>query len=292
MRKFLVSVGICLHLALLISCKSAYIPIDASIAAPNAVVQLKKKYESITDDGSVDTQVVRSDQTTPPAKKKVGSYILGPGDQLTIVIQRVPNGTYGVTIRPDGFISLPMIDEVEAFGLTAAQLDDRLTELYSYRLVEPDLTVMVQSFRLPMVYVLGRVANPGPIPFREAASAAEAIARAGDMLPSADNTKVTIIRLDKDGNIRPILVQSTLGDEITDHYQVTAYMMLAATKLEPEDVLFVPEQGVSNLADNIERALKPLTAIGTAASAILNPVLIWKFLESLETDRNVTVSPQ
>jgi polysaccharide export outer membrane protein len=291
MRKFLVSAGIGLHLALLIGCTSAYIPKDASIAAPNAVIQLKKKYESISiDDVSVDTQVVRSNQTTPPAKKKVGSYILGPGDQLTIVIQLVPGATYDVTIRPDGFISLPMIDEVEAFGLTAAQLDDRLTERYSERLVEPDLTVIVQSFRLPMVYVVGKVANPGPIPFREAASAAEAIARAGDMLPSADDTKVTIIRLDKDGNIKPILVQSTLGDD-ADHFQVTSYLMLSATKLEPEDVLFVPEHGASYIGTNIELTLKPVTAIGNAATSILSPVLIWKYLEVLEEGSRVIIGP-
>jgi protein involved in polysaccharide export with SLBB domain len=142
-----------------------------------------------------------------------------------------------------------------------------------------------------MVYVLGKVRNPGPIPFRDAASAAEAIARAGDMLPSADDTKVTIIRLDKDGNIRPVLVQLTLGDGLDGGYQVTPYLMLAATKLEPEDVLFVPEQGASILGANIERGLKPVTAISTTAAAILNPLLVWKFLESLETDERVFVNP-
>jgi len=278
-------------LSLLLGCASPQVPRDSSIVAPATVVQLKERYESKPADTA--SQEATSDDfvsTDQGEEKRAGNYILGPGDQLTIVIQRVPNASYDIMIRPDGYISLPRVDEVEAAGLTPAQLDERLTQLYSTLLVDPDLSVIVRSFRQPMVYVLGKVASPGPIPFREAASAAEAIARAGDMLPTADASKITIIRLTKDGVIRPIVVESSLG-QAANQYQITPYMVLAATQLEPEDVLFIPEHGMAKLGSDIESMLKPLTATGTAASSLLNPVLIWKFLGIIDRANNVNISP-
>lgn len=269
----------------LFGCAVPQIPKDAAFSAPPSVIQVKARYQAPATDADASAVDAKVDDGKP------GNYILGPGDQLTVVIQRLPDATFEVAVRPDGYISLPVVDEVKAAGLTPAQLDQRLTTLFTKRLVDPDLSVIVRSFRAPMVYVLGEVARPGPIPFQEAASAAEAIARAGDILPSADYSNITIIRLGKDGTIRPLPVLPNQGEEGTQ-YQATPYMVFAATRLEPEDLLFIPEKGAARLGSNLEQTFKPVITTGAAVGSVLSPWLMWKLLDNIDsTDGSVNVNP-
>jgi protein involved in polysaccharide export with SLBB domain len=293
-------------LVLLGGCAVPWVPRGAEVAAPNAVAEVKHRYRSGSDPedrGDAEVETVGSAapraytpdgerDLEPGDRRRGGGYLLGPGDGLTIVIQRLPDANYDVVVRPDGYISLPIVDEVQAAGLTAQQLDERLTSLYGGRLVEPDLSVIVTSLREPMVYVLGKVARPGPIPYRQASSAAEALARAGDMLPTADQRSVTVIRLDEDGMIRPLTIKQPLEGK-AGRYQVEPYMALAAMRLEPEDVLFVPERGMVRFGIAIEELVKPLSAASAGAVAVLNPWLLIKIIEDLGTNNgtNVPIAP-
>lgn len=290
--RWLAIAAACVFFSALLGCTAAHAPPDASMVAPPAVEQLKDKYRS------PETRATEATAAVPRARgvrQRAGNYILGPGDVLTIAIQRIPDASYDVAVRPDGYISLPVVGEVEAAGLTPAQLDDRLTDLFSERFVDPEVAVVVRSLRQPMVYVLGEVSRPGPILFSEATSAAEAIARAGDMLATGDKNAVTIIRLGEDGKIRPMVVDTSLGKEASQEPlsrdQVSPYIALAATRLEPEDILFVPESGIASLGTNAEQLFRPLNALSGGLAAVLNPWLLFELLEDLrETNSNVSVS--
>jgi len=84
-------------------------------------------------------------------------YIIQAGDQLDIKFFYNPELNDSVTVRPDGKISLQLVDEVQAAGQTPAQLDDFLTEKYAKELRKPVITVIVKSFASQRVYVGGEV---------------------------------------------------------------------------------------------------------------------------------------
>lgn len=198
-----------------------------------------------------------------------GRYLLGPYDVLDIVIQRHPDLGRKVSVQPDGYISFPIIDEVKAAGLTVAELDARLTELLSARLVDPEVTIVPTTIREPQVYVLGRVNRPGAISLRKASTAAEALANAGDVLLTGATASVAILRVDEDGKLRARLLSGQPSG------QPGFYMALASIKLEPEDVVFVPEKWSAQMARIIEEHVtRPLTG----ATTLLTP---WVQLETI-----------
>lgn len=204
-----------------------------------------------------------------------GRYVLGPYDVLEIVIQRHPDLDRSVAVQPDGYISFPIIDEVKAAGLTIAELDERLTELLSARIIEPEVTVMPTAVREPQVYVLGRVNRPGPVPMRSASTAAEAIANAGDVLLTGKMASVAILRVGEDGVLRARLMTGQPSG------QPGFYMALASVKLEPEDVVFVPEKMPAQVARIIEEYVtRPLTG----ATTLLTP---WVQLKTIQAIGNV-----
>ena len=90
-------------------------------------------------------------------------YTIAPGDQLDIKFFYNPELNETITVRPDGMISLQLIDEIQAAGLQPAELDQKLTDLYSSELRKPVLTVIVRSFTRQRVYVGGEVTTPGLI---------------------------------------------------------------------------------------------------------------------------------
>ena len=259
--------------SLLSGCVTSSAPTGETFVAPQAVSQIKERYAALN--GSRAGSAVTGSNV-----REAGAYMLGPGDSLTIFLQRVPGGSYDVVVRPDGYISLPIIDEVRVAGLTPAQLDEQLTDLYAERFVEPELSVIVRALREPMIYVMGRVSRPGPISFNQASSAAEAIARAGDIMPLADVNNVTIIRLGDDGVIRSLALKTDANNTAFDS-QAGPYMVLAATQLEPEDIVFVPEREISRLGTDLQQALTPITSVGGTISNVLSPWLLWELLKDL-----------
>jgi len=269
-----------LLLSIVSGCVSSNIPENVSIIAPSGIVNLKGRYSASIPSNKLNT--------TKDEENRSGSYILGPGDALTIVINHPPNSSYDIVVRPDGYISLPIVDDVKASGLTPSQLDKKLTAYYSERIVNPELSVMVRSARQPMVYVLGEVRNPSSIPFLDATSAAEAIARVGDMLPTAYEEGIIIIRLDKNGLLKPISVNANIkvNQETKGNYQVSPYIALAATQLEPEDILFIPERGSSQLGTRLEQLFKPISVTGSAISSVLSPVLIYKSIKAIDNNQD------
>ena len=117
---------------------------------------------------SLTALILFSGCTTNPAAQKVvpasqlqaaqtpaAPYIILPGDQLDIKFFYNPELNESVTVRPDGKISLQLVDEVQAAGLQPAELDARLTEAYSLELKKPLVTVIVRSFKGQRIYVGG-----------------------------------------------------------------------------------------------------------------------------------------
>ncbi len=188
----------------------------------------------------VEPEVIKS------LKRYKKEFVLAPGDVIEVVIYRSEDLTRTVGIRQDGFISLPLLDEVKAAGLTVKQLDDLLTKGYSARLIDPEVTVIVTNPHEPVVFVMGEVALPKAVPLRDARTAAQAIARVGGLARTAAMDHIAIIRLEVDGHIHARVVRRH------DAGQPAYYMALQSQILQADDLIVVPESRRSQFIRTIE----------------------------------------
>ncbi len=168
-------------------------------------------------------------------------YLLFAGDQIEVSVWRVPEASRQVVIRSDGMISLPIVQDVTAAGLSPRELAEKLKTLFSARLLNPEVAVIPMQTRQPVVYVLGDVKAPTTVPYRNALTAMQAIGAAGGFQRTGSEKDVTIIRLSQDGFLRAIPIDTEAGG------QPGPYLAYATTRLEPDDVVFVPENGRSQV---------------------------------------------
>jgi len=121
-------------------------------------------------------------------------YVIGPSDVLSIVFWRDKDMSADVTVRPDGKITLPLLNEVTAGGYTPEELRVRLVEAAKAYLEDPNATVAVKEVRSRNVYITGNVAKPASYPLTNDMTALQLIALAGGLLEYADGGSIVIIR--------------------------------------------------------------------------------------------------
>ena len=102
-----------------------------------------------------------------------------------------------VPVRPDGRISLPLIHEVQAAGLSAQQLTDTVTEMLKKYVNDPQVTVIVSQINSQRVFVVGEVARAGAFPLLPGMNVLEALSSAGGFTAYANVKNIHILRLDK-----------------------------------------------------------------------------------------------
>jgi polysaccharide export outer membrane protein len=128
----------------------------------------------------------------PPA-----GYVIGAEDQLSILFWREKDLSADVMVRPDGKISIPLLNDVEAAGLTPEELRVRLMT-QAQRLVEDaSVTVIVKQINSRRVFITGQVARPGPYPLAGPMSVLQLIAIAGGLQEYADAEEILIMRNEK-----------------------------------------------------------------------------------------------
>jgi len=196
-------------------------------------------------------------------------YVYAPGDQIQVVVRRAPEASATVVIRPDGFISLPLLDEVPAAGLTTPELTAKISALLAPRLQDPEVHVIAVQTRPPSVYVIGEVGIPSSIPLRSVRTAMQAIGTAGGFRRSAAMTKVIIIRLAEDGHLQAIPVK------VPGKGQTGPVLALGDAALQADDLIFVPESGRSAFTRFLDDFInKPLTGITSLVATYLDFRLI------------------
>ena len=121
-------------------------------------------------------------------------YVIGVEDLLTVMFLREKDLTSEVVVRPDGRISLPMINDVEAAGLTPEQLSATVTAAASKFIRDPGVTVMVKEVRSRKVYVVGEVGSPGVFQLGSEMNVLQALAQAGGLLEHANKGNIVVVR--------------------------------------------------------------------------------------------------
>jgi len=127
--------------------------------------------------------------TTDPA------YVIGPEDVLDINVWKEPDMTRTVPVRPDGKISLPLINDVQASGSTPQQLAATVTEKLRKYVQEPQVTVIVTAINSQRVFVVGEVLRAGAFPLIPGMTVLQALSSAGGFTTFADVKKTHVMRL-------------------------------------------------------------------------------------------------
>ncbi len=122
-------------------------------------------------------------------------YRIGAGDVLQIVVWREPEASVpDAVVRVDGKISLPLIGEVAAVGLTPAELKDSLVERFSQYINNPVVTIVAKEITSRRVYVLGSVKKEGPVPLLRPMTVLQALNEAGGLGEWANKKRIYILR--------------------------------------------------------------------------------------------------
>src|SRR5437879_350119 len=106
-------------------------------------------------------------------------YVIGADDNLHISVWKEPDLTTSLPVRPDGKISLPLLNDVQAAGLTPMQLADSITEKLKKYIADPRVTVVVTAMNSRRIYVLGEVLHTGAVPLLPNMTVLQALATAG-----------------------------------------------------------------------------------------------------------------
>lgn len=160
------------------------------------------------------------------------AYAIGPGDVLEISVWKNPELTSTVPVRPDGRISVPLLGDVQAAGLTPLALKQTLTDGYKEYVTAPGVSVVVKEIHSRKIYVTGEVATPGVYDLQPRAKLMQALALAGGLTPYAKG-RVVVLRDGQDGK----------GDQ---RFEIEIGSIVSGKKpqdnllLKPGDTLVVP----------------------------------------------------
>src|SRR4051794_20541166 len=133
----------------------------------------------------------------PPASVTAGvppGYLIGPEDVLIVLFRDEKDMSGEVVVRPDGKISLPLVNDIQAAGLTPDQLRTSLQETATKFLQEPTVTIVVKTVNSRKVFITGMVAKPGPYPLAAPTSVLQLIAMAGGLNEYAEREHIIILR--------------------------------------------------------------------------------------------------
>ena len=134
--------------------------------------------------------------TLPPrvANVRPDSYIIGSDDVLAINVWKEPEISKTVPVRPDGMISLPLLGEIKARGLTPVQLEDQISDLLKKIMSDPQVTVIVNQVNSLTFNIVGQVMRPGYFPITRPITVLDAIALCGGFRDFAKQKKIYVLR--------------------------------------------------------------------------------------------------
>jgi len=173
-----------------------------------------------------------SDKATnvvPDSQAGIG-YVIGPEDVLHVAVWREADLTATLPVRPDGKISLPLLNDVQASGLTPQQLADSVREKLKKYIADPRVTVVVTQINSKRIFMVGEVLHPGPMSMIDNMTVLQALSSAG--LNQFANTKRIYVLRTENGKQQKLPVnyrKLVKGEQIEQNYV-----------LQPGDEIVVP----------------------------------------------------
>jgi polysaccharide export outer membrane protein len=162
------------------------------------------------------------------------NYQVGPGDTLNIIVWRNPELSLAVPVRPDGKLSTPLIDEVEAQGKTPVEIARSIEAKLQKYVRDPVVTVIVTTFTGPydqQVRVVGEAAKPQALPFRQRMTVLDVMIAVGGLTDFADGNGASILRAKDGGKQYSVRLRDLIrGGDVS-----------ANVEMQPGDILIIPQ---------------------------------------------------
>jgi len=170
-------------------------------------------------------------EAVPVQSSKDLTYEIGRGDVLAIQVWREPNLSGEFTVRPDGKITFPLLNDIKAEGFTPMELKKILEKRLSKFISSPVVTVGVQEVNSKNIYVLGKVNTPGKYPLTTETTVLQAIAEAGGLAEWAEGGDIVILRKE---NGKQVKIEFDYDDVSTGKHLEQNII------LKPGDTIVVP----------------------------------------------------
>ena len=174
----------------------------------------------------------------PPAPAKVASadyrYLIGPLDVVNIIVWRNPELSMNVSVRPDGKITTPLVEDMPALGRDPSDLARDLEKALSKNLRDPVVTVVVSSFQgvsSEQIRIVGEATKPQAIPYRQNMTLLDVMIQVGGLTDFADGNAAVLVRGKEGGKQYSVRLKDLLrrGD------------ISANVDVRPGDVLIIPQ---------------------------------------------------
>lgn len=175
----------------------------------------------------------------PPAPAAVASpdynYIIGPGDTVSLIVWRNPELSTSVPVRPDGKITVPLVEDLPAMGKNSTQLARDIEKSLAKYIRDPIVTVIVTSFVGPyseQIRVVGEASKPQALPYRQNMTLLDVMITVGGITDFASGNKAVLVRTNKDTRKQ----YSVRLHDLLKRGDVTANV-----EMLPGDVLIIPQ---------------------------------------------------
>ena len=175
--------------------------------------------------------LVKQQETEQHAGMSHNPYVIGPGDILAVNIWKEPELSKESAVRLDGKISLPLVNDVKAAGLTCAELRERLIGRYKNYVESPEVSVTMVESRSKKIYVLGKINKPGEYTLQKEMTILQALSLAGGVSEWADRSDIRLVR-EIEGTEKTFKVDYDAivsGQDLSQNIQ-----------LQPDDTIFLP----------------------------------------------------
>jgi polysaccharide export outer membrane protein len=210
--------------------------IAACLLVPVATAaQETPRPENAATAAAVSPPAVATPAVAPPAvapPRVVGSeaFRIGPEDILDVQVWKNTDLSRVVPVRPDGMISLPLVNDIQAAGLTPIELRQQITQRLSEFIPSPEVSVIVREVHSVKVAVVGNVKMPGHYELKSPATVLELIARAQGLTEFADRGRIVVLRQNGTSTTRiPFNYRKVAQDSDQDNFYV-----------RPGDIIVVP----------------------------------------------------
>jgi polysaccharide biosynthesis/export protein len=180
-------------------------------------------------------KTAKTDSTSNPSNTQVATadaaYKIGPQDVLRIDVWKEAELSHVAPVRPDGKISLPLLNDVQAAGLTAMQLGEAITMGLKKYITNPQVTVSVTEINSRRVYVTGEVTRPGAFPLLPGMTVLQALTTSGGFTPFARMKSIYVLRMENGKQVKhPFNYKQAVSGKSPEENIL----------LEPGDIIVVP----------------------------------------------------
>jgi polysaccharide export outer membrane protein len=201
-------------------------------AATAVIVHAQAPAPALVANAAVPSPAAAAAAAVPTKPATPNGYVIGVDDVLSILFWRDKDlSAPDLTVRPDGKVTLPLLNDLQAAGLTPEQLRDTVLDAARKYVEDPQPTVIVKEIKSRKVFITGQVEKPGPYPLNGSVTVLQLIATAGGLRDFADGKNITVMRMRQgkqavfEFNYQDLLKKKNLFQNI---------------ELEPGDTVVVP----------------------------------------------------